>query len=597
MTEHSTARDRLERRGPLSITWPALAEFGAYAVAVALVCWPALLHARTQMIGGGGDSRYYTWLGWRLGRLIGEGHLLPGRIPDVIAPFGLDVRLLDGYLPTYVIGLWNLVVGPFLAFNLTIVVGAALNVLGARSLARRLSTRRLVWVFSAIAFLTAAPIALSVQLGWLALFWAFTAPLFVGEAIDVARGTNGVRLLRLTALLIVAFLCSVYLLVFGGLAYGVIVGVAAVRRRSWKIPLRTAAAVLLSLLVLLPFVVPRIRLDRSEKPLLSDSYLYSADALSIVAQPTRSSFLLPRPTVIDQSIIRLPDTRHALESTLFPGLLLLVGFATFLIRRHPLRVPLGLAAATLLVAAFGPSLKFGGDFVWKHAGKPIGWLPYGLLLDLPGFGALRVPVRSAEVLVAVMVAGAAVVLDRLFERATAAVVAVGCGLLLATNLLIPVPTVSMHTSPAVYDAFGSVKLRKHPGDTLISVPFDCDPYFASYQLLHEAPVVGCANQLAANPWQSKMTAYTSSEALTKLRCNKKKYGRIATPVHPEEPFGPADVAQLQRQFGVRFVVINRELASYCPTVATAVQFLHQYQRLGIDRTIEVFDLSALEHGA
>ena len=578
---------------PRSTRWlPPLAEVGAYALAVALVCWPALLHAWTEMFGGGADSRYYTWLGWRLGRLIGDGHLLPGRIPDVIAPFGLDVRLLDGYLPTYVTGLWNLVVGPVLAFNLTIVIGAGLNVLGARSLARRLSARRLVWVVSAIAFLTAAPIALSIQLGWLALFWAFTAPLLVAEAIDVARGTTGVRPLRLTALLIVAFLCSVYLLVFGGLAYGVIVGVAAVRRRSWAIPLRTAAAVALSLLVLLPFIVPRLNLDRSEPRLLKDSYLYSADALSIVAQPTRSSVLLPRPTVVDQSIIRLPDPGFALESTLFPGLLLLIGFVVFLFRRNPLRLPLGLAAATLLVLAFGPSLKLGGDFVWEHAGKPVGWLPYGLLLDVPGFGALRVPVRSAEVLVAVMVAGTALVLDRLFERTAAGVVAVGCGLLLATNLLIPVPTVSMHTSPAVEDAFGNVKVRTRPEDTIISVPFDCDPYFASYQLLHEASVVGCANQLAANPWQSKMTAYTSSDALTKLRCDKKRYGRIVTSPRREEPFGPADVEELRREFGIRFLVIDRKHTAFCPTVAAAVQFLQQYERLGIDRKIEVIDLYA-----
>ena len=98
-----------------------------------------MLHARTQILGAGDDARYYTWLGWRMGRLIAHGHIVPFHVGDVIHPFGLDLRLLDGYLPSYVSGLFNLVVGPVLAFNLTFVVGAILNVLAARSLARRLT--------------------------------------------------------------------------------------------------------------------------------------------------------------------------------------------------------------------------------------------------------------------------------------------------------------------------------------------------------------------------------------------------------------------------------------------------------------------------
>ena len=82
-----------------------------------------LLHARTQILGAGDDARYYTWLGWRIGQLIAHGHVVPFHVGDVIPPFGLDLRLLDGYLPSYVSGLFNLVVGPVLAFNLTFVTG------------------------------------------------------------------------------------------------------------------------------------------------------------------------------------------------------------------------------------------------------------------------------------------------------------------------------------------------------------------------------------------------------------------------------------------------------------------------------------------
>src|SRR5207237_1044525 len=80
-------------------------------------------------------------------------------------PFGLDLRLLDGYLPSYVAGLFNLVAGPMLAYNLTFVTGAVLNVVCARALARRLSSSRLVHAVTALAFLTAPPLVPCVQSG------------------------------------------------------------------------------------------------------------------------------------------------------------------------------------------------------------------------------------------------------------------------------------------------------------------------------------------------------------------------------------------------------------------------------------------------
>ncbi len=110
---------------------PAVAEIAVYAVAIALVVGPGLLHAGTRLVGHSEDGRYYAWLGWAMGRLIAHGHLFPLRISTAIAPFGFDLRLIDGYLPSYVSGLFNLVFGPYLSYNLTFVTGAVLNVLGS----------------------------------------------------------------------------------------------------------------------------------------------------------------------------------------------------------------------------------------------------------------------------------------------------------------------------------------------------------------------------------------------------------------------------------------------------------------------------------
>ncbi|MGO9872989.1 MAG: hypothetical protein ACLPVY_04245 [Acidimicrobiia bacterium] len=578
----------------------ALAECGAYALAIALVLGPGLVHAGTELIGHSDDARYYTWLGWRLGRLIAHGHLVPMRIPDVIAPFGLNLRLVDGYLPSYVSGLLNVVFGPFLSYNLTFVAGAVLNIVGARSLARRLSPYRLVHVIAAIAFLSAPPIALNVQVGLLPLYWAFTVPLLLGDAIDVVVGNRSVRPLRLAVLLVVAYLCSVYFLVFGGLAYGLIVGVAALRQRSWRIPITVAVAVAITLVVLSPFVVSRAQYDRAEKKrgadteLLSDSELFSADALSIFAQPTRSTLLLPRPAAVDRSLNRLVDPTHALESTIFPGLLLLVGFGLFLTARDRRRTPILVAAAAIWVLSLGPSLKFGGRFVWEHAGTPVSWLPYRLVLAVPSLGGLRAPLRTGYVLAALLTATTAIALDRVLSnrRVSATVVAVVSAVLLATNLLLPLPSDTMGTTAASERALREIGHLARPGDTVLRVPADCDPAFESYQIFHDTPVIGCAGSFAADPW-SKLVPLAGSDALAKLRCDRTEYGRITTSERPTQPFGSQDLAQLRKEFGVRFVVVDRSMLGIgCPSVNGTLAFFDQFRSLGGDGRFEVLDLSA-----
>jgi hypothetical protein len=574
-----------------------LAEAGAYALAIVLVLWPGIVHARTQLLGRSDDARYYCWLGWRIGRALASGHVLPAQLADAVSPYGLDVRLLDGYLPSYVCGLWNLLVGPTLAYNLTFVAGAVLNVLAARALARRLSTKPLVHVITAVAFLTAPPIALNVQVGLLPLFWAFSVPLLLADAIDVASGDRPVRPVRLTVLLVVAFLCSIYFLVFGGLVYGIVVGVAALRTRRRRIPVRTAAAVVATLALLSPFVVARVRYERDEAhrggetELLADSRLYSADALSILARPTRATIPLPRPAPVDRAVFRLADPTHVLEATIFPGLVLLAGFALFCASPHALRLPLGAAALATWLLALGPSLKYGGRFVWS-SDEPVGFLPYWVLLKIPALGALRAPLRAGYVLAAVLAAGTAVAGDRLAgRRRDVAVVGLGATALLATNLLVPLPTSTLGTTRASEQALREVDRVAARGDTVLRVPADCDPAFVSLQTLHRSPVVGCAGSFAANPW-TELERFATHPSVTKLRCDREQYGRIATGPGPGDPFGPLDVVSLRRDFGVRFVVVDRPAAHLgCEGVRAALPVLASRRVLGADDRWEIIDLA------
>jgi hypothetical protein len=293
-------------------------------------------------------------------------------------------------------------------------------------------------------------------------------------------------------------------------------------------------------------------------------------------------------------MVRLPDTRSALETTAFPGLVLLAGFVGLCFLRDARRLPLVLAAAVTWALTLGPSLKLGGDFVWTNTGGPVSWLPYRALLALPGLGGLRVPVRAAEVLVGLAAAATAIALDRWCATTRASTVAIGAGAaaLLATNLLLPLPTTSTLTTAASERALAEIARVAQPGDTVLRVPADCEPSFAALQVIHHTPVVGCTGSFAANPW-SDISTYTTSAAFTKLRCDPVVYGRLQTPFGtPVESFGPADVAALREQFGVRFLVVDRTLLAACPALAGVDGVLDRYRSLGGDDRFEVIDLTA-----
>ncbi|HET9729521.1 MAG TPA: hypothetical protein VFR41_08890 [Acidimicrobiia bacterium] len=590
MTEPDEATNRRER-------WYLAAEIAAYAFAIIVVLGPALWHARTELVGAGNDSRYNAWLGWRMGRLIAHGHVLPFRVPDVTAPTGLDLRLIDGYLPYYVAGLLNVVMGPTLAHNLTYLIGATANLLSARYLGRRLTTNRLVYTIGAIAFITAPPIALNVQQGLMSLFWVFPIPLLVAEALDVARGRT-VQPIRLAPLLFAAYLCSVYCLVFGSIAYGVIVVVAAIRRRDRAIPLRMLGAIGLTLLALLPFLIPRIRSDRvNEKGLhteISDfATIFSGDGLSIVAQPTRSTVLVPRPTTIVHSLQRLLDPRNALEQTLFPGVLLLGGLVGLAFVKDLRRWPLLLAALTIWILALGPSLKIGGHVLWTHGGRAVSWMPYRVLLAIPGLGSLRVPIRAGYALTAVLVAATVIALDH-FVRAHAdrtAFIGAGAGVLLATNLLLPLPTTTLQVSTASTAALREIARTASRGDYVMGVPADCNTSFPAYQVYHHAAIVGCAGPPAANPWRTKLLPLVESAAFAKLRCDHAYYGWISTTANPTDPVTATDLDALRRDFGVRYLIVNHDELTFCPAVRASLPTLARYRSLGGDSHLDVIDLA------
>ncbi|HXK12835.1 MAG TPA: hypothetical protein VMT70_24590, partial [Vicinamibacteria bacterium] len=307
--------------------WAAPAELLGYVVIVIATTWPLVNHLGDQVTGFG-DARYFVWLGWRVGRLISSGHLLPTFIPDVVWPYGFDLRLGEGYLPMVVNGLWNLVAPPVAAYNLSLLTATGINLWAGRRLGKLVSADRLVWMLAAVAFATAPSLSIRL-LGHHAVYFAFPTALVVEEAALFSTGRTAVRWVRLGLLWFLCYLCASYFLIGSAIVYAAMC-LAGARRRplSRRILVEIGAALALTAALMAPFLWKRAELERAETAAGRrsnydfDYRFYAADGLALVAQPPGSTIDVPGMRALGSGF-----ADNVPEGTIFPGLLLLTGLA------------------------------------------------------------------------------------------------------------------------------------------------------------------------------------------------------------------------------------------------------------------------------
>ena len=563
-----------------SAAW-SVVELAAYVVTGLTMLWPLTFRLGSS-VAGWKDARYYAWVNWRIGEMLASGDI-GLRIRDIVWPYGVDVRLLDGLLPTLIGGLWNLVAAPPLAHNLGLLTGIGLNLWAGRRLGRAFSRHRAVWAITAVAFTTAPAIAARLEVHFTMLF-AFPVALLIEEAVVVGRGDRPIRPLRLGVLVVTTYLCGIYLLVFGSLAFATILLLATPGRALPRLLLRGGAGVVLAIALLSPFLVARLELDRAERAagrnpvLLDHAFIAEADGLSVVAQPSSSTLRLP-------GMARLTERFRANipEATIFPGSILLLGIGGLLFLRSPLRWPLLFTSAAIWILALGPSLKIDGRYVLEGSdGQPFAWLPYTALFEVPGLASLRSPNRASFALAAVLAAAAASSLGWLFGRFDrawqhAAMIAAS-GALLVPNLLVPIHRETIVSSASMREALITVSARVRPGESMIEVPADCggQTHSVMLQILHRTPLVGCQTTYAAIPWASDIELYKTSAALAALRCRIHTIGRVRTSIATER-FGADDLRSLREEFGARFFLIfgTKLRGARCDHVREAVAVLER----------------------
>lgn len=569
-TEGASGPARIHRR--FRQWWRGALEGILYLAAALVAMWPVSTHL-TSEIAGVGDGEFYLWLGWRLAQRIKDG-ALPLVISGAIYPETYHVAWGDGYGAYLVIAFWNLLVNPYLAVNLTVLTALLLNFLSARRLARVVAPDyRVVWIVAALAYGTAPQLLLRIY-GHYHLLFAFVPPLVLAEAVLFARGERQLRVVRIGLLLAAAFYLSVYWFATSLAALAAFVITAAIRRRSLAGTAgRLGAAVALAVILTAPLTIPRIHFQHREDAAAppapqnleridneNNSLNFSADALSVIAQPSASHFGLPGAGRLHRDFYP-----NRIESTIYPGLLLLVALGSAVFIRSRLRLPTVIAALLLWILALGPTLFFDGEPVLEHAnGSPVRFMPEQLLYSLPGTSALRTPDRLALALPAVAALALALAANRLCRRLHSLyVIPLGALslVLVATNLII-VPHTPRALPVAFEQALEHIRRTAQRDDTVIEVPFDAAGQFvqtARFQMIHRRPMLGFHAQHAALPWFSDFAAYKRSNPLAEVRCFPPLIGYAPAPYPPNLAPSAGVLRDLRREFHVRFVLVNEQL--------------------------------------
>ena len=570
---------------------------------------------------GAFDAPYSAWLGWRVAEAVRGGTWVPTTIPDALWPAGVDLLVTDGVLPTAVVALGNLVgLGPYAAYDVALLAGVGLNVWAGRRLGLVLTDRSWVALAGGLAFAAAPAVAAPVQ-AHIAFVWAFPLPLLVRRAVLDARGPAPVAWAPLAGLSVLAFACSAYHLVFGLGAYLLVALLwpgSAVRRAPALA--RVAAAGAVAALVLAPFLAARWSFDRDEQAAgatdtvrVADAFLLSADGLAAVTPPDELAVDLPAP---DPSLG--PEAFAALRIA-FPGLALLAGGGVALaVGRRGAGALVG-AAGVLWLLSLGPGLRLAGTHAADGAiVSSTAWLPFRLLLDVPGLAGLRAPYRATFAACAVLAGALVLGVDAVVTRARAAAadraaargrapagarrradgaVAAVVAVVLALGVLGPLPTSDLGLTDPARSALEEVDRRGGPGEAVVVVPFGCrldDPRIVALQIVHGQPSLGCSTSRAATPFASGLDAWARADGLRSLWCGDPAAGQVwddRTGV--PAPLDAAALDDLRADLGVRFVILDRGAVdpARCPWVPEGLALLvAEGEVLGDDGGWLVLDL-------
>jgi hypothetical protein len=532
----------------LQLHWKDLAVVGAYVVLTLVMTWPLVKQLNTHLPGPGDDLLVRYWNCWWVKRVLTQGGDL--FYTDMIF-YPTGVNLLYHNIAWANIALWlplEPLVGGIAAFNLIYLLNFFLCAVGMYILARYL-TRSTAASFVAGLIYAFWPYRLFeidhsnlISVQWL--------PLFLLYLIRTVREGRKFRHAAIAAFF-VAFTGYTrwQLLVLVAIAASVYALYSLVFERnywSWRVVLALGMAVVVSLVLMTPGLLPLIRAQLTRQ--------YPEDIFAFIPIPKQTDLLA----------YVVPPHHHVLEG-LFDGslyaesysrawycnvylgylVILLVVVGVFKARRVAW-LWMGLALVSWLMA-MGPALRFNKQ-VYENIP-----LPYALVKEFVLFKLMREERRFAILLalpVAVMAAYGVMFLrdwarTKLPNRYLPVLFAVLVLLLCVDYLQIPLRTFDTEISP--YYA----TLAEEPGQFgLLNLPTgrDRSPFLMLCQTVHGKPIV--EGSVARPPREA--TAFVENNPFL-------LYQQDYRMMNPDLPDVSRQLAVLA-EANIRYVIINEQYA-------------------------------------
>jgi hypothetical protein len=247
----------------------------------------------------------------------------------------------------------------------------------------------------------------------------------------------------------------------------------------------------------------------------------------------------------------------------------------------------------LWVLSLGPGLvALGHRMFGAHD-----WLPYRLLLAIPGLGALRAPYRAAIPLAGVAVALLAIGLAQLegqVKRSRRFAYGV-LSVLIAVSWWPRIPTSTAEVPAGLRSTFATIAQTRSPIDEAVMVvPFTCgfeDLDVMNWQVVHEHPMVVCGVSSSATRWQTRATDWFTSPGLAATRCDPSidvlgRRNEFAADLQLTD----GGVADLQSTLDVRWMIFDRGRTDGCTTADATLAALRPYAEVADDGRFIVFDL-------
>ena len=533
----------------------------AGGVSALFALWQVLPHMGSVAVGSG-DARYWYWVGWRAAEQIRDGDVVVGGITSVIWPIGASMWPSDGVLTAMVATAWNLLVpDPTLAFNLAIATAIATTAAAGVRLARTLGADPALAAVAGVAVATAPALTIRLE-GHYNLLFAFPAILAIDLGLrHVMRRTQPFPVLRMAVLLVLCYLSSGYYFLCVVVVLGAVVLFSG-RGFGWLTStiVRLAAAGLVALVVLSPFLLAKLDLERGEAdlgaPAQSEMWMYASDATAVLTPPDGTAMSFAAVAGYNDDF-----GPNIVEVTAFLGFLAILGLAAIGFYRSTATRPLIAAAMALYVLGLGNVLNAFGE---THLAA-LEWLPAELVLQLPGFAGVRAPNRTSFVLISIGVAAAVVVVGYFRNRdreLLGRVCLFGCIALVALSIRMPTNT-TPDIDGDLQQALVAASQLDDPG-AVLHLPDDCLVNLSQVemQIDHRRPEVGCQGFTAAIPWRAGLGLYARSTAWSALRCEPDHIGPLPTAAGVGAEPSTAAVEALRDEVGVGVVVFDRQ--NRCP---------------------------------